>query len=637
MTNETQTPEQQVIQAAYNANQEAWQNAYTKGVVTTASIAERPAMNRQDYEIKRDNEAIVRGRTQSDLRKIMEECIRVYNSVGIIKNVIDMIADFAVDGVELVHPDERTNIFYQRWSEKVKLRDRAKQFAKWYLKAGNTVVRREMATIDRKNLVKMLEMDENDPKALTAEAGKIPIRYWFYNPTSVEVVGDYLSCYSDTKEYALRVSQNVLSNTSTGKSPLETKVFSSLPKEIQDLFKKKTGNSTVYIPIPKDLVYVDSYTKDDSEIWARPITYGVLQDVYYNEKIKLAKTASLDGMISPIRSFKLGDHKEKLWPAPNSGQLLQSLLKNNTAGGPIDIIWTSDLEIETFYPPVDALSNYNEDYDAILIGLGVPKILVAPAKEASASGNISLKGMIVKIESVRDAINKWLQTEIAIIHNAMKFRRRPSIRYRYANVSDERTFFDILLEMADRNIISHQRVLELFRDSYEIEHPRLAKEEANTQYEKLSPLRREPKVDSGKAGQEFNGGRPPGAKDSKPRTRTKKDPMSAEMIVKVGNRYSEIFDYALKFGLAQYKKSDIRQLTNAEKQSVESMADKIFVNMDLDTTLNDSVALEALSCSGHYTDFLTAYAEILKESGGSTVKHRRTSKVLAYGDIWGIT
>lgn len=645
----SENPDRNIIQAEYNANQEAWQDAYSRSVIVASSPShlERPAMVRQDYENKRPMEAITRGRTQNDLRIIMDECIRVYNSVGLIKNVIDMIADFAADGIEIVHPDERTNIFYSRWAEKIKLRDRARQFVKWYLKAGNVVVRREMFTIDRTKLIKLLELDESDPKNLVTQSGKIPMRYWFYNPVSVEVVGDFLSCYSDQKRYAMRINQTTLQHT-VAKNNLEKQILESLPAEIRQVFDKKVSKSsvnamgsTVYVPIPDDLIYVDSYAKDDSDVWARPIIYGVLQDVYYNEKIKLAKTASLDGMISPIRAFKLGDHTQQLWPAPNSGQLLQSLLKNNTGGGPIDLIWTSDLEIETIYPPVDKLSGYTEDYTAILVGLGIPKVLVAADKEVASNGNVSLKGLIIKIETCRDALNKWLQGEINDIQRAMKFRRRPSIRYRYANLSDERVFFDILLEMADRNIISHQRVVELFRDSYEIERGRLVNEEKELGYEKLSPLRRETKADTGKSGdkgqQDFNGGRPPGSKDSKPRTRRNKEPLSAEMLLTTENKYKEIYDAVLKFALPFFGKGDVRALTAAEKGDIEVMTDKTFANIDLSAKVDEQTILQALDLTpSKYPEFISAYNQILKDSGGSTLKHRRASKVLAYNEIWGI-
>jgi hypothetical protein len=648
----TEPPSTEIIQA-YNQNQTSWRESHKRGdmeIIRAATTSTRPEMTRTDYEKERTKEAINRGRTQNDLRLIIEECLRVHDQVGVIRNVMSLLASFAMDGVEIVHPDERTNLFYQNWSKKVKLTSRARQYASWLAKGGNVVVRREMATVSRENLRKILEVTDNEPANMAASSGKIPIKYWFYNPTMIEVQGDYLSCYANNKKFALRFSQSTLQQTFP-KDKIEESVFNSLPQEVKDLFNRKvskrtaTGN-TIYIPIPSDLIYVDHFDKDDSDIWAKPITYGVLQDVYYNEKVKLAKTAALDGMISPLRTFLLGDHTENLWPSPENGAALREILAKNTGGGPLDLIWTSDLKVETFYPPLSELSSYQEDYVSILVGLGIPRTLVGADKESSnSSSNVSLKGLISKIETIRESVKQWLEAEIDIIQAAMKFRRRPSVRFRHANLSDERVFFDILLELCDRNIISNERVLELFRDNHAIEAARVQREWTESQKEsnvpKVGPYQPKREDLQPQTNQRFNGGRPAGAKDGNQRTRRNKDPISASMFITAENLYKEVYDYFLNLSLETNKKKDVRQLTASEKDQLDQAVDSIFSNCDPemmgDTNIEKIILTASKPTTNRYKDFRETFIEFLKDVGPDvSLEQKRNLKTLAYCSVWGI-
>lgn len=59
----------------------------------------------------------------------MKMCMEAYDRVGIIRNVIDLMSDFASKGVMIVHPNKRIEKFYRKWFEKLVVRRDQKDFS----------------------------------------------------------------------------------------------------------------------------------------------------------------------------------------------------------------------------------------------------------------------------------------------------------------------------------------------------------------------------------------------------------------------------------------------------------------------------------------------------------------------------
>ena len=295
---------------------------------TEPGVSVRPPMNREVYENFRPGESIPAGNTQEEHRKIMRMCKSAYERVGLVRSVIDMMSEFTAEGVEIIHPDAGPNAFYQEWAKKVCLEERAERFASWYYKAGNTVVRRVEGKIPKDKV--------RNYKSVLKFGGKgdvtIPVGYTFYDPSTIEVIGGGLAGLSAYKQYGLRVPLNIFDGVKTPKNAVEQKIFDNLPMEIKDavkgnVYQKYSG--LVNIPIDNKKLYVAFYKKDDSDIWGKSFIYSILDDIFANDKLQLAKTSALDGWYNVIRLWKLGDHKEKISPDPKAGERLAAILQES--------------------------------------------------------------------------------------------------------------------------------------------------------------------------------------------------------------------------------------------------------------------------------------------------------------------
>ena len=104
----------------------------------------RPSFNRSDYNAFRPGESV--GHRQ---KQLIAQCMQAYSRVGIIRNVIDLMSDFATQGLVLVHPNKTIEKFYRKWWAEVNGNDRSERFLNYLYRTGNVIVRRSTARINK--------------------------------------------------------------------------------------------------------------------------------------------------------------------------------------------------------------------------------------------------------------------------------------------------------------------------------------------------------------------------------------------------------------------------------------------------------------------------------------------------------
>lgn len=68
------------------------------------------------------------------------QCILLYKTEGIVQTVVNLLADFAVESIELIHEDATVHNFYKSWMTKVKLKERLHRFVVDLLQTGNVFI-----------------------------------------------------------------------------------------------------------------------------------------------------------------------------------------------------------------------------------------------------------------------------------------------------------------------------------------------------------------------------------------------------------------------------------------------------------------------------------------------------------------
>lgn len=547
----------------------------------------RSSFNFSDYEYHRPE-----SRLPSCHKDIVIACQKVYKNSGLIRNIIDLMSDFCVQGMRISHPNERTELFYQSWFHRVRGAYLSERFSSSLFKNGSVIIRRrntKLSKSDKKRIYQALAEDVEFERLQTRK-NSIPYEYNCMNPATIELVGGKAAVFSNKKQYKIVIP--TLYNSIYDKS-LE------IPDDLLQTFQ--TGKE-ILLPVDETLVY--HYKKDDWEEWPTPIIFSILRDVQILDRMKLADLSALDGAINNIRIIKLGSLEEKLWPEDGAFAKLSSMLAANTSAGIKDIVWGPDIElIESNSDIYKFLGDdkYRPVLNAIYAGMGIPPTLTGTDHSSGTTNNlISLKTLIRRLEYCRTLLIDFWSKEIEIVRQAMGFTSPAYIEFDNNNLGEEEAEKKLWIELAERSIISDEAVVRKFGANPKLETSRISKESKQRKSGKrekkagayhnpqLEEILKQKLVETGlvdladfdKALDEIkvkkskpmpkDAGRPKNTKDTSPRKRRQVAPVTkAGLRIWAAQAQELINEVTTPIFLAHFKKKNMRSLSSSEASIAE--------------------------------------------------------------------
>ena len=614
---------------------------YRQFIDIEANRSVRPGFNPSDYYAFRPDEAV-----PQQQRRAIKMCMDAYDKVGIIRNVIDLMGDFGSQGIEIVHQNKSVERFYKQWFKSVNGKERSERFLNNLYKAGNVIIYRSYAnmTPELTTYMKSLSKDIRVETPNIPE-NQIPWRYNFFNPLTVKMKDGNLSLFMGAQNYTLST------NTFFDKFPngdIPSTVLDTLPTSIKQSLKRGEKQ----IPLDPARLSVFHYKKDDWLQWANPMIYAILDDIIMLEKMRLADLSALDGAISNIRLWTLGSLEHKILPNKAAINKLRDILASNVGGGTMELVWGPELTFKESSSEVYKFLG-SEKYTAVLnsiyAGLGVPPTLTGMSTNGGGFTNnfISLKTLVERLQYGRDMLVKFWEKEIEIVRKAMGFRYSAHIQFDQMTLSDEAAEKNLLIQLADRDIISQETLLERFKEIPEIEKIRLRREVSDREDDSNpkkagpyhSPQQKEALEKIGlqsgkllpkdvglkssvptdillqpKGPSPFGGGspaptkqsappnpngRPPLKQDDGPRKKRVDNPRSkpsvAELVVWTETAWDKISDVLTNAFLKSNNKKNLRQLTKAQFNNLEQIKIDILTNIELLSDVNDSTIAQILS------------------------------------------
>ena len=449
------------------------------------NVSGRPGLLKSDYDAFRPEEAV-----PIVLKQILRRADQIYQKVGLVKNVIDLMGDFAVQGIRIVHPNKKIERFYRSWFKKINGKDRSERFVNNLYRVGNVVINRQTAKLNTKYINYMYrataEADITYPPLDDDFIGKkeIPWKYTFIDPVYVDVMGGSLSSFTNKKIYGVMLPANLKRIINSPKNDAEANIVNELPSDIIEAAKTKKP----YVLNP-DKTLVFHYKKDDWQIWAYPMIYAIMDDITVLEKLKLADMCALDGAVSNIRIFKLGSLEHKIAPTKAAASKLSSILSNNVGGGTMDLVWGPDLELIESKSTVHNFlgeGKYTPHLNSVYAGLGIPPTLTGTYGAAGTTNNfISLKTLTQRLQYGRDVLVSFWEKEIELVQKAMGFKVAAKIEFDRMDLSNEDAEKSLLIQLADRNIISDEHIQMRFGLDPSMEKHRINRENKERNNKKM--------------------------------------------------------------------------------------------------------------------------------------------------------
>lgn len=451
------------------------------------NVSGRPGLLKSDYDAFRPEEAV-----PLVLKHILRRADQIYQKVGLVKNVIDLMGDFAVQGIRIVHPNKKIERFYKAWFKKINGKDRSERFVNNLYRVGNVVINRQTAKLNTKAINYMYkataEADLLYPKLEDDSMGKkeIPWKYTFIDPVYVDVLGGSLASFAAQKIYGVMLPANLKRTINAPKNEAEINIVNQLPSDILEAAKTRKP----YVLNP-DKTLVFHYKKDDWQTWAYPMIYAIMDDITVLEKLKLADMCALDGAVSNIRIFKLGNLDHKIAPTKAAAAKLSAILSNNVGGGTMDLVWGPDIELIESKSTVHNFlgeSKYTPHLNSVYAGLGIPPTLTGTYGAAGTTNNfISLKTLTQRLQYGRDVLVAFWEKEIELVQKAMGFKLPAKIEFDRMDLSNEDAEKALLIQLADRNIISDEHIQMRFGIDPTMEKYRITRENKERKNKKMTP------------------------------------------------------------------------------------------------------------------------------------------------------
>ncbi len=553
----------------------------------------RPGFRTSDYHAFRPDE-----RVPYKQKRAIKMCMDAYEKVGIIRNVIDLMGDFGCQGINIVHENKSVEKFYQQWFKKCSGKERSERFLNLLYRSGQVPVYRSYANLTPE-VVKYVKSIGQDitVEVPNFERNQIPWRYNFFNPVSLEVKDSNINLFLGRKNFQISPS-SFLDNFKDGSIPAH--MLDTLPVDI----KEKIQNGERKITLDPERLSMFYYKKDDWSNWANPLIYAILDDVIMLEKMRLADLSALDGAISNIRLWTLGNLDHKILPNKAAINKLRDILASNVGGGTMELVWGPELSYTESNSQVYKFlgsEKYNSVLNSIYAGLGVPPTLTGMAGNGGGFTNnfISLKTLVERLQYGRDQLTAFWEKECEIVRKAMGFRKSPHITYDQMSLSDESSEKNLLIQLADRDIISHETVLERFKEVPSVEKMRLRREDkardSETLPEKAGPFHPPPKPQDMKEEANLNQvektndsdpspGRPLFSKDEEPRKKRVEKPKSkpgvAELITWVNDSFDKISEITTAAYLGVLNKKNMRGLAKSQSEELEQLKLHVLSNIE---------------------------------------------------------
>jgi len=559
----------------------------------------RPTFGKNDYYAFRPEEQV-----PARSKKIIKMCMDAYDKVGIIRNVIDLMGDFGCQGINIVHENKSVEKFGKQWFKKVDGKERSERFLNNLYRTGQCIVYKSYADISPEisKYVKSLASDIT-VELPDIQKNQIPWRYNFFNPLNINFKDGNVNMFLGVRNLEI-TANSFFDNFKNGAIP--SHVLDTLPPNVKEQIK----NGERKIELDPDRLHICYYKKDDWQQWAHPLVYAILDDIIMLEKMRLADMSALDGAISNIRLWTLGSLDHKILPNKAAINKLRNILASNVGGGTMELVWGPELSYTESNSQVYKFlgsEKYQSVLNSIYAGLGVPPTLTGMAGQSGGFTNnfISLKTLVERLQYGRDQLTKFWEKELESVRRSMGFRKPFHVVYDQMSLSDESSEKNLLLQLADRDIISHETVLERFKEIPSVEKMRLKREDKDRERdnlpEKASPFHNPDKqfeIEKMEKQSEINqkatkekekqkpvnpNGRPQNKIDEGPRKKRVDTPRStpgvADLIVWTTSAF-DFVEFVNKPYLETKSKANLRQLTKDESKELNTIKLSAFLSLE---------------------------------------------------------
>ena len=464
-------------------------------------------------------------------------CRSIYENDGQISSIIDLMADFSVEGFKFQHKKKSVERFFNAWSSKIDIKNRLRRAIIDMLIGGMVFWYRSYATLTPKQVTTLknfssgiqlnngmlvtdnkgnehiveptihydssieylFEKASETPQKLkelvlakiksnkdglvikddaaTVEANKIPWKYISLNPLQMvpnaEGGWSYLLTKDDVEKLINQLDISFDSNTKS----IQVNLPDGISGNLRPLSGKTNFGSGFFAEMKLDetRLLVLEYGKFDWSKWAVPLLWKVTPTVAFKNALRAMEMKTARAGINTVTLWKLGDHNKGLLPTSEHFERLADMLK--APSSTLNVLWSSAIDAEVIQPKLDQIfdpKRWEELRKEVTAQFGITQAVMTGEGGAFSSSYISVQGLLQKLETLRSIIlSSWLYKDILLITKAMSFRNLPKIIFGNMSLRDEKAEKTLIKDLLDRGYISDETAMEYLDRDIDVERRRL--------------------------------------------------------------------------------------------------------------------------------------------------------------------
>jgi len=442
-----------------------------------------------DYESQRPGEA-----DPKNWEDIFKICDRWYQKSGLVRNIVDLMSDFCVAGIQVSSPDPGQQAFLRTWFKKVNGKHVSERIANMLYRLGNVGIRRQFATIktqikeEWKKASAQIKPEIKIPENITDER-VLPMKYVTISPKYIRVLSPEVSAFLDEPCYYLKIKRDPLQSIQNIDRDFDEDVLVNKinAKDVKEAWK--TGKA---VPLDNDCFKMLHYKKDDfDKRFAYPLIYAANSSLSLYSKMMLADKNVVDSAIKRVVIIKVGDAKTGLIPPMEYlDAMAQQINKAGTGGSSSYIVTQPHVDIVSDNGSLATFlgdAKFKTVLEDIYATFGVPSALTGAARGAAANNFMSMKVLIKKLEYVRDLLVRHWEEELQEVCAAGGYDGPVFITFTYQELGDESAIKKLLQDMYDRETISDETYRYMMGMDHELEELRIANDRKLRKGHKKAP------------------------------------------------------------------------------------------------------------------------------------------------------
>lgn len=463
-------------------------------------------------------------------------CRCIYDNDGQVSSIIDLMSDFAAEGLTFHHKSKSVEKFYRAWSEQTNFKERFRTAVRDLLLSYNLFIYRVYATLNPSEIASMknfasgqivagklyitttsgeevvvapkiiydssisllleatgskdIEKDLRNLviKKLTAKTEDIKISDTKIDITKNRIPWKFISLnplqmFPNTSggwSYLLTKKdlQNLITKLDIGYNETNKSFNITLPDGIAGKIKKAENTVTGFyaeMELDESRLTTVQFNKFDWSKWAIPLLWKVVPTIMFKEALRAMEFKTALAGRNIVTLWKLGDHKAGLMPTGEHFERLADMLK--APSSTINVLWSSAIEAQVVQPNLTQVfdpKRWEQIRKEVTAEFGITQAVVTGEGGSFSSSYISVQGLLQKLETIRALLMScWVMGELRIISQAMSFQRIPTVTFGNMSLRDEKAEKQFILNLADRGYLSDETVYEYLERDVNVERRRL--------------------------------------------------------------------------------------------------------------------------------------------------------------------